>query len=125
MQLKRNWKVWSLLLVSSLAISCAAFKPDTITETIYLDKVIAPVEAPLGLKLVPPNFKVVNEKKLQEFLEANRKRNGVLIFIATDVIDYENAAFNTAEYERYIVQQQAIIDYYVERASVKDKEIEE
>lgn len=124
MQLKRNWKVWSLLLASSLFISCSFLKPDVVTTTVQLECTIPQVEQPLGLKLVPPKFKVVNEKNLQEFLDDNTTRNGVIIFIAMDVIDYENASFNTAEYERFIIQQRAIIDYYVGRTSGKKLENE-
>ena len=67
---------------------------------------------PVGLKLVPPKFEVVTEKELDQFVKDNTKRNGVLVFIAIDVVDYENLSLNTAEYERYIQQQKALIDHY-------------
>ncbi len=74
---------------------------------------------PQGLELVAPEFEVVTQKNLDVFVENNIKRNGVLVFIAMDVLGYENLALNTAEYDRYIQQQKAIITHYEE--SLRDE----
>jgi len=116
MQLSKSIKIWSLILVTSLFVSCAWLKPDVITETVYLDREIPIVEMPKPLNLVVPRIYAVSYKNLKEFLADNETRNGTIVFIAMDVIDYEVFAHNLAETRRYINQQGAIIEYYEAQA---------
>lgn len=70
------------------------------------------MERPAKLNLLPVEFDAVSYKNIKEYIAENEKRNGILVFLAIDVIDYENLAFNTAESSRWINQANIIMDYY-------------
>ena len=116
MQLKNYTRHLSLILATSLLVSCGLFQtPDPIIETVFVDRTIPLAPNPKGLVLHPVVFQAVSHKNVDEFLKENEKRNGTVVFIAMDVISYENIALNTAELQRYIKQQKAQIEYYEER----------
>ena len=110
-------KLWSLILVTSLLVSCSFLQPEPIIETVLVKQDTPIVAHPKGLNLLPTPMQVVSYKNLDEFIAENKKRNGTIIFVAMDVITYENIALNTGEFARYIKQQAAIIQYYEEQAN--------
>lgn len=54
----------------------------------------------------------MSEKNFEEFKDKFLKQNEAFVYIAFSVRDYENLAKNIAELERYIKQQNSIIQYY-------------
>ena len=122
MQLRKSMKTWSLILLTSLAVSGCWFTK-TITETVYVEKQIPEIEMPKPLNLVVPHIYAVSHKNIDEFLDNNKTRNGTVVFIAMDVIDYEIFSHNLAETRRYIQQQDAVITYY--RTQAHPEEIEQ
>lgn len=116
MKARRNYlKILSVLLLSSILLSGCA-KTRVITVTHYTARDIPVKELPKPIDLHPVTFEVVSYKNLDAFLEKNAARNGVVVFISLDTIDYENLSLNMAELKRYIEQQKAIIMYYEEQA---------
>lgn len=103
----------SLLLLLS---SCGLFKAKEIIitekEYIYVAASIPLVERPASLNLSSIDFDVVSYKNLDEFLAENRKRNGVVVFVALDIREYEALSTNTAEMRRYVEQQLGVIQFY-------------
>ena len=107
------------LVILSLLLSltsCASFCKDYVTtEYVYVKQEIPIQEHPKALKLYNVDFDAVSYQNLDEYLAANKFRYGHNVFIAMDVRDYENLSLNTAELQRYIEQQKALIKYYEER----------
>lgn len=58
------------------------------------------------------SFKVVTAENFDQFKTEFEKENGVLVFYAMTVRDYESMAMNLAELRRYILQQKEVIVYY-------------
>jgi len=119
MQLKKHWKILSLLLLSLTLSSCGLFQAKVVTVYEPI-KVYAEIKArPEGLQLHVPYFYAVTDSNLNDFLEGNRFRNGGVVFYALEVRDYENLALNRTEFERYILDQQNLIKYYENQATPK------
>ena len=78
-----------------------------------------PPPAPVRLKDV--QWYVVSEENLEDFKERITDRQGMLVWYAITVNDYESLSVNLQEIRRYIVQQQELINYYEEAIS-KDAE---
>lgn len=102
----------SLLLLLS---SCSWFTKEVIVyekEYVYVAATIPLVEHPAPLNLSDIDFDVVSYKNLDQFLAENEKRNGVVVFVALDIREYEAISTNTAEMRRYLEQQMGIIEFY-------------
>lgn len=117
------------LLISSLILlssGCSLLnrqpEPEIVTVTKIIKPIIPVVERPKQLDLTAPEWYVVTEKNLDEFLTRFEKENGDIVFMAISVRGYENISLNLADLRRYILQQKEIIVYYEE--SVKEKEEE-
>lgn len=117
------------LLISSLILlssGCSLLnrqpEPEIVTVTKIIKPIIPVVERPKPLDLTAPEWYVVTEKNLDEFLTRFEKENGDIVFMAISVRGYENISLNLADLRRYILQQKEIIVYYEE--SVKEKEEE-
>ena len=78
-----------------------------------------PPPAPVRLKDV--QWYVVSEENLEDFKERITDRQGMLVWYAITVNDYESLSVNLQEIRRYIVQQQDLIKYY-EKAIANDAE---
>lgn len=70
------------------------------------------------------SFKVVTAENFEEFRAEFEKENGVLVFYAMTVRDYESMAMNLAELRRYILQQKEIIVYYEKQVDHNNKPAE-
>jgi len=68
---------------------------------------------PRGLDLREPQWYVVSDKNIDEFLERIAKENaGQVVFLAMSVQDYELMAYNMQEIKRYVNQMKEVVVYY-------------
>lgn len=68
---------------------------------------------PRAIQLNSPEYFVVSQKNLDEFLEEMTLRNGGnLVFVAHTIDDYELMAENVQEIKRYINQLKQVVIYY-------------
>ena len=117
--MKASTKYLMILSLSLSLSSCTWFckeePPVYITETVYVKQDIPILDRPKPVQLLNVDVDAVSYKNLDEFLASNKFKYGNNVFIAMDVRDYENLSLNTAELQRYIQQQQALIKYYEEQ----------
>jgi hypothetical protein len=113
-----------ILSLPLLLSSCGLFKAKTITvyETVPIYADVQP--RPKPVELLPTSFNVVSDKNLEAFLSDNRRRYNGIVFVAMDVPTYENISYNMQEINRYLREQQALIDYY-EREATPPEEIKD
>ena len=123
MVLKNYLKVSSLLLLSLLISSCSSWPKFTQIEvqTVEVERNIPLQNRPNQLRLNDITWYVVTKENFDEFKTRYEKENGVFIFYAISVRDYETLALNMAEIKRYVNQQKQIIIYY-EKAIIPKKE---
>lgn len=107
-----------LLLISSFTLSCSILKPKpkVILKPVFIERTIPIKKRPKPLTLLSVRVETVSYKNLDQFLKDNNARNGSIVFIAMDVIEYEALSINTAKLFQYIQQQKALIIYYEELA---------
>lgn len=74
-------------------------------------KIVQPV-MPRAIDLKEPNWYVVSDKNLEEFLERVKKEQGQLVFFAMSVPDYELMAYNMQEIKRYVREMKEVVVYY-------------
>lgn len=67
---------------------------------------------PRAIDLKEPNWYVVSDKNLDEFLERVKKEQGQLVFFAMSVPDYELMAYNMQEIKRYVREMKEVVVYY-------------
>jgi hypothetical protein len=67
---------------------------------------------PREIDLREPQFFVVSQKNLDEFLEKVEKESGQVVFIAMSVSDYELMSYNMQEIKRYVQQMKDVVVYY-------------
>ena len=67
---------------------------------------------PRAIDLKDPEFFVVSEKNVEEFMIDIEKRAGTLVFVAITVDDYELMSYNMQEIKRYVNQMKEVIVYY-------------
>jgi pyruvate-formate lyase-activating enzyme len=77
-----------------------------------VERVIAQPVLPRAIDLKEPQWYVVSEANLDEFLERLKKEEGHLVFFAMSVPDYELMAYNMQEIKRYIKEMQQVVVYY-------------
>ena len=92
---------------------------------VYIPVEILTVPLPEPVKLSDVSFDVVSYKNLNEFLAENEKRNGVVVFIAMDIYEYQAMATNVTELERYIEQQLATIQFYENAIAASKRQAED
>ena len=118
MQLLPNCSnLWKLCLALPLLLSsgaCSSFKdvlPVTI-KTVEIERSIPIQKRPRPLSLNDIHFYVVTEDTYAAFKQRFEKQNGVLVFYALSVRDYETLSLNMSEIKRFLAQQKGIISYY-------------
>lgn len=123
--------MYSKLLKTIVAISttltisgCASLSPFSWFEdeekppaveikTVEVKTPITHPQLPRAIQLNPPEYFVVSEANLQQFLEEMTIRNGGnLVFVAHTIDDYELMAENVQEIKRYINQLKQVVIYY-------------
>jgi hypothetical protein len=82
-------------------------------RTVEVKTPIVHPEMPRAIKLKVPQWYVVSDKNLEEFLERIAKRHqGQVVFTAMSIGDYELMAYNMQEIKRYINQLKEVVIYY-------------
>ena len=99
------------LLLSS---GCSSFKDILPVEvkTVEVERNIPIQKRPRPLSLNDIHFYVVTEDTYAAFKQRFEKQNGVLVFYALSVRDYETLSLNMSEIKRFLAQQGGIISYY-------------
>jgi len=118
--MKQNPKITTLLVLILLISSCsmggrrATPNPvEIITEPIQIEIYHPPL--PKAIQLERPDWFVVSENNIDEFLEKLSKIQGVEAvptFFALSPQGYEKMSGNLQEMRRYILEQKEIIVYY-------------
>lgn len=109
-------------LVLSIISGCASLPsfnlfsdPEPVVEvrTVEVKTPITHPILPRAIQLNSPEYFVVSQKNLDEFLEEMTLRNGGnLVFVAHTIDDYELMAENVQEIKRYISQLKQVVIYY-------------
>jgi len=109
------------LLLSS---GCSSFKDILPVEikTVEIERNIPIQNRPRPLSLNDIHFYVVTPDTRQNFETRFEKQNGVLVFYALSVRDYETLSLNMTEIKRFIDQQKQIIVYYEEAVTPQGEE---
>ena len=82
-------------------------------------------ELPREIDLKEPNWYVVSDKNIDEFLERVRKETGGgVVFFAMSVPDYELMAYNMQEIRRYIREMKEVVVYYRKVTKIEEGESE-
>ena len=111
-------KMTVVLLTTTLISGCSALslftpKPaEVVIKTVEVKIPITHPPMPRAIDLKEPQFLVVSEKNLDEFLTDIEKRAGQVVFVAITVDDYELMAYNMQEIRRYINQLKEVVVYY-------------
>lgn len=77
-----------------------------------MERIIAQPVLPRAIDLKEPQWYVVSEANLDEFLERLKREEGQLVFFAMSVPDYELMAYNMQEIKRYVKEMQQVVVYY-------------
>ena len=107
--------LWKLCLVLPLLISsgaCSSIKDVLEVKTVEIERNIPIQNRPRPLSLNDIHFYVVTEDTYAAFKQRFEKQNGVLVFYALSVRDYETLSLNMSEIKRFVAQQGGIISYY-------------
>ena len=106
--------LWKLCLVLPLLLSsgCSSFKDVLEVKTVEIERNIPIQSRPRPLSLNDIHFYVVTEDTYAAFKQRFEKQNGVLVFYALSVRDYETLSLNMSEIKRFVAQQGGIISYY-------------
>ena len=67
------------------------------------------------------HFYVVTQNNYLLFKQRFEKENGVLVFYALSVRDYETLSLNMSEIKRFLDQQKQIIVYYEDAVAPKEE----
>ena len=108
--------ILTLLISSTACSSFSAFNNRVKQLEIFAEPTerapipMQPPPAPVRLKDV--QWYVVSDENIEDFKERITDRQGVLVWYAITVADYESLSLNLQEIRRYIVQQQELINYY-------------
>ena len=97
-----------------LGSGCSSFKDILPVEikTVEIERNIPIQNRPRPLSLNDIHFYVVTPDTRQNFETRFEKQNGVLVFYALSVRDYETLSLNMSEIKRFVAQQGGIISYY-------------
>ena len=88
-------------------------EPKIIVETKYVEKKIPIQQRPKGLKMRDVSWYVITPENIDSFHAKIKSNLGEdWVYYGIEVPDYENLALNVGDIQRYILQQQALLDYY-------------
>ena len=120
---KNYLKVLSLLPLCLIISNCSSWPKLKQIEikTVQVDRVIPTQNRPRPLNMNNIKFYVVTSENFEDFKKRYEKDNGIFLFYALSVRDYETLAINMAEIKRYIEQQKQIIIYYEKAVAPKPK----
>jgi len=81
-------------------------------KTVQVPIKIAQPNMPRPLDLKEPQWYVVSEANLEEFLSRVEKESGQVVFFAMSVPDYELMAYNMQEIRRFVRDMNEVVIYY-------------
>ena len=120
--LLRIIKMELILIAITIIGGCAALftseppippEPKVIVETQYVERNIPVQPRPKGLKMRDVSWYVVTPANIDSFHAKIKSNLGEdWVYYGIEVPDYENLALNVGDIQRYILQQQALLDYY-------------
>lgn len=113
-----------ILLISMTA--CSALNKVQRLEVFSTPVERAPIPmqpAPTPVKLKSVEWYVVTDDNYDEFKDKLVTRQGVSVWYAITVKDYENLSVNLEELRRYIIEQQMLLQYYEEAITKNSDEI--
>ena len=116
--MKQNHKITTLIILITLISGCSTFggrksAPNPVViETAPIEIEIYHPPLPDPIKLERPDWFVVSDKNIDEFLARVEKEQGQVVFFAMSVPDYELMAYNMQELKRYIVELKEVVVYY-------------
>lgn len=117
--------ILSASLLTITLSSCGLFqKQEPWVAPVVVESPIPIRARPKGVNLTIPHFDVVSYKNLEEYLAKNKKRNGVVVFVAMDIRDYELTSYNQAEVNRYVEQLLALVRYYEDQIKSRKEQPE-
>ena len=119
--LKMTAVLMSVLLLSSCALLKKPPREVTIKTVPIKIKITQPV-LPRKIDLKEPQWYVVSEKNLDEFLVSIEKESGTMVFFAMSPGDYELMAYNLQEIKRYVKELKQVVVYYKKVTTVEEKE---
>jgi hypothetical protein len=84
-------------------------------------KITQPV-LPRPIDLKEPQWYVVSDKNLDEFLVSIEKESNAMVFFAMSPGDYALMAYNLQEIKRYVKELKQVVVYYKKVTTVEEKE---
>jgi len=107
---EKKMRKWSKILVIMIFVgfmsACSSYQPANVT--ISQDFAIIHPEPPMELNLYDDDFTVLNKDIIKELSQTDNPAN----LVCLSPQGYTSYTHNVAEYKRYILQQQQIINYY-------------
>ena len=113
-----------IFIILFLLAGCASTPvKEVLIKTEPIEIEIAQPERPKEVKLERPQWFVVNQSNLEEFLAEIRDiQSDDPVFFAFTPQDYEKMSYNLQELRRYVLQQNEIIIYYEKMTAPKTTE---
>lgn len=109
-----RWNLIALPLLAAVISGCSLIpKPrevEIITKPVEIE--ITQPLLPRKLDLKSPQWYVVSDANLDEFLKRIDKEAGGVVFFAMSPGDYEMMAYNMQELRRYVKEMNEVIIYY-------------
>ena len=119
--LKMTAVLMSVLLLSSCALLKQPPREVEIKTVPIQIKITQPV-LPRPIDLKEPQWYVVSDKNLDEFLVSIEKVSSAMVFFAMSPGDYELMAYNLQEIKRYVKELKQVVVYYKKVTTVEEKE---
>ena len=126
--MKQNHKITTLIALTVLISGCATFGKRTpnpiVIESAPIEIEIYHPPLPAAIQLERPDWYVVSDKNVDEFMEKLAKIQGVEgtpTFFAFSPQGYEKMSGNLQEMRRYILEQKEIIVYYKDITTPDEK----
>ena len=120
MEHKKYWTILSLLVLGLTVTSCGLFQQKTVTVYEEVPTYIETQVRPEPIETLPVQIHTVSEANLDEFIETHRSKYGSVVFVALDIRDYENMAYNLAVIQRYVKDLIALENYYEEQVKPEE-----
>ncbi len=121
-RLKTTAALLSVLLLSSCALLKQPPREVEIKTVPIKIKITQPV-LPRPIDLKEPQWYVVSDKNIDEFLVNIKKESGdMLVFFAMSPSDYELMAYNLQEIKRYVKELKEVVIYYKKVTTIEEEE---
>ena len=120
-RLKTTAALLSVLLLSSCSLLKQPPREVEIKTVPIKIKITQPV-LPRPIDLKEPQWYVVSDKNIDEFLVNIEKESGTMVFFAMSPGDYELMAYNLQEIKRYVKELKEVLIYYKKVTTIEEEE---